>query len=238
MVDTATANTNLKTLHIKLACYFSCAAIVGVIVGYFTSPGDFPWTIKIIGFLWILVLLYIQAAYKENQRQIRIQSAESYYRNNPVSTRAAWDLAQVKLESYIDRNLDHIRWIFFIALAVILVGCGLVFLGVTQAFKNTSEVTPAILSSASGVITQFLGGTLLVLYRSTMQQAKDYVQILERINAVGMSVQILERQPDEESDLCELARIEMAQQVLANFASINSPAISHIVNKKTNEQSN
>jgi len=36
----------------------------------------------------------------------------------------------------------------------------------------------------------------MVIYRSTMSQAKTFVQVLEKINTVGMAVQILDSLPD------------------------------------------
>src|SRR6266851_229292 len=75
---------------------------------------------------------------------------------------------------------------------VMTVGFALIGIGAYQAFKNPDHFKASVLSSISGVVVSFIGGTFLVLYKSTMAQAKDYVTILERINAVGMSVQILE----------------------------------------------
>jgi hypothetical protein len=60
----------------------------------------------------------------------------------------------------------------------------------------------------------FIGGTFLVLHSATMSQAKDYVTILERINAVGMSMQILESLGDGDHDLKQETTAAIAQQLL------------------------
>src|SRR5437667_120375 len=78
-------------------------------------------------------------------------------------------------------------------LIVVVMGMGfaLIGIGAYRAFGDPDHFKASVLSSVSGVVVSFIGGTFLVLYKSTMAQAKDYVTILERINAVGMSVHIL-----------------------------------------------
>jgi hypothetical protein len=48
----------------------------------------------------------------------------------------------------------------------------------------------------AGVITEFIGATFLFIYRSAIQQAVDYSKSLERINSVGMAMQILDTMPN------------------------------------------
>jgi len=42
-----------------------------------------------------------------------------------------------------------------------------------------------------------IGVTFMVIYRSTMAQANQFMEVLERINTVGMAVQILDTIPNE-----------------------------------------
>lgn len=222
---------DLKNFNIILVFSLIISSILGCIVGFATSPGDIPWVLKIIGGLWVIVLLYLQTVFKERQRQARINNAEKYYRENPVSSKAAWDLSQIKLESYIDRNLEHVRWIFILAVLVIIAGCSIIFFGILLVYENSSQTTPAVIASVSGVITQLLGGTLLFLYKSTMQQAKEYVRILERINTVGMSVQMLEKHSGDDNVAKDSAFIDMAKQVISNFSITGPPTHNYNQNK-------
>lgn len=59
----------------------------------------------------------------------------------------------------------------------------------------------------------------MVLYKATMTQAKNYVTILERINAVGMSVQILGTINDNSNDLKDQTTAEVAKQLLSMYSS-------------------
>ena len=65
---------------------------------------------------------------------------------------------------------------------------------------------------------QFTGASFLVAYKSTFIQAKDYVYVLERINAAGMSLQILETVDSEHSEIREKARVEVSKELLKIYA--------------------
>ena len=54
-----------------------------------------------------------------------------------------------------------------------------------------------------------------------MAQAKDYVTILERINAVGMSVQILENIKNQDGNLKDKTTADVAIQLLMIYSHDN-----------------
>ena len=99
-----------------------------------------------------------------------------------------------------------------------VVGFVLIGLGVYQLYRNPEAFKPSVLAASCGVIVNFIGATFLVLYRSTMSQATEYVAILERINAVGMSVQILES-IDGDDKLKAQTTAEIAKQLLVLYSS-------------------
>ena len=47
------------------------------------------------------------------------------------------------------------------------------------------------MSVGAGIITEFIGATFMIIFRSTMQQASSYVNTLARIHSVGMAVQVV-----------------------------------------------
>ncbi|CAM3283640.1 hypothetical protein VIOR103205_15960 [Vibrio ordalii] len=148
---------------------------------------------------------------KKKERYVEV---EERVKSNPNETQAAWDLARIKLESYIDRNLRQVRSIYFLTLIVMLVGFSLIGFGIYTVILNHSDLYAGVLSCASGVLVNFLGATFLVIYKSTMTQASDYVSMLERINAVGMSVQVLEKLDSPDKDLKHRAMADLSQQLL------------------------
>jgi hypothetical protein len=69
----------------------------------------------------------------------------------------------------------------------------------------------------------FIGGSLLLIYRSILAQSKDYVTVLERINAVGMAVQVIASIPDSNEELKHNTTANLAKQLLSLYASSPLP---------------
>jgi hypothetical protein len=136
--------------------------------------------------------------------------------NRPQDSQKAWDLARVSLEGYIDQNRSQVRWIFWIVLFIMGVGFAFVGLGVWLVYQSAGSLAPAIVAASSGVISQFIGATFLLIFRSTIAQAREYVLILERINAVGMSINILESMAEPKRDN---ARSELIHGLLSMYGT-------------------
>lgn len=100
-----------------------------------------------------------------------------------------------------------------------IAGFALSCAGTLRAFSDPSAFKASVLSSISGIVVSFIGGTFLVLYKAIMAQAKGYVDILERINAVGMSVQILDTLDDDNPDLKDQTTADIAKQLLLMYSS-------------------
>ena len=171
----------------------------------------------IFGGILVLSVMAYQKSNEETQKENRIQEVEKRVQDNPKETQAAWELARVKLESYLNRNLNQVRSIFWLTAFVMIVGFSLISFGVYTVFTTPDSLKASIIATSSGLIVNFIGASFLVLYKSTMAQAKDYVTILERINAVGMSVQILETIEDDENGLKQKTTAEISKQLLALY---------------------
>jgi hypothetical protein len=144
----------------------------------------------------------------EQSRQTgqKIAQAESKLEAQPDKSKPAWDLARATLEQYFNRNLSQITAIFWLSVIVMLAGFGIIAWGIIweiyRAFNpqiNQPQGTlgPTAIAGLSGVITEFIGASFLFIYRSTIQQAVNYSMTLERINSVGMAMQILDTMPEE-----------------------------------------
>lgn len=131
------------------------------------------------------------------KNQQKIVEAESQLRENPESTKPAWDLARLTLEKYFDRNLTQVASIYDVSVRVLIAGFVVVLLGVVQGFWNPSQLGTAAITAGAGVLTEFIGATFLVIYRTALDQATRNLKTLERINSVGMAMQILETMPDK-----------------------------------------
>jgi len=180
---------------------------------------DVGTIVAVLGFFGLMLVFALQKSKEQVKEEKKVEAAEQRVKEHPRETQLAWDLARVKLESYLNRNLAQVRSIFFLTVVVMMVGFGLIGVGAYQAFKNPDHFKASVLSTVSGVVVSFIGGTFLVLYKATMAQAKDYVTILERINAVGMSVQILESLTDSDNNLKHETTAEIAKQLLHMYSA-------------------
>ena len=127
----------------------------------------------------------------------RLAIAESKAEAEPEKAKPAWDLASITLEAYFNQNLSQINYIFWLSVCVMIAGFAILIWGISQAIRSPDTFVPAAIASVAGVITEFIGATFLFVYRSTIQQASSYSRTLERMNSVGMAMQILDTMPDE-----------------------------------------
>ena len=161
----------------------------------------------------------------------RIAQAESKVEAEPEKAKPAWDLARATLEAYFNRNLSQITSIFWLSVVVMVIGFAIIVWGIIKAFQNPDVLGPAGIAAACGLITEFIGATFLFIYRSTIQQAIDYSQTLERINSVGMAMQILDTMPDQtkSDDLKSQTKATLVELLVrqAYGVSGNRPATDH-----------
>jgi hypothetical protein len=147
---------------------------------------------------------YSLAVTRSKAAQLRdevIKKLEVQVEKEPEKARPAWTLASEKLEAYLDRNLSQINYIFVATIVTMIVGFGFIGYGVMQSISNQGATSISLVSAVSGILTQFIGATFMAIYRSTMKQATSYMSVLERINSIGMAVQILDSITDDDQKL-------------------------------------
>jgi len=158
----------------------------------------------ILAFALIIVFSVI-SAYRElmqttdavKKSNEKIAEAESKLEANPEKAKPAWDLARITLESYFNRNVHQVTFIFWLSVISMIAGFLIIAWGISQVMISQNATALAWLTGLAGTITEFLGATFLYLYRSTIQQAMKNIRTLEHINSVGMAMQILDTIPDE-----------------------------------------
>lgn len=204
-----------QTVALQWLAYILMAVGVAIVLA--------PGSVRLAFFCGLAVPFVVRASMStkafDNRRaeELRrtVQKAQEAVQKEPERPKNVWDLSKAQLDEYIDRNLSQVKYIFAITIGVMAAGFGLVVWGVYLAYGNQLQV--AILTAVSGIITQTIGATFLFVYRSTVKQANDYVGTLERINAVGMAVSIVDLIPDK-GQVKAKARAELAKQILASHA--------------------
>ena len=169
----------------------------------------------LVGAIVAVAQALLQRRIEERTRE-KIDLAEEKVEREPNKAKPAWDLARVTLEAYFNRNLRQVSAIFWVSVVVMSMGFGIVIWGIKQALQSPSSPLVAVITGSSGIITEFIGATFLFIYKSTMRQALDYTKTLERINAVGMAMQILDTIPDEatSSDLKSITKAEVVKVLM------------------------
>jgi len=208
---------------IGTAMVFVVSAIIVVLVGKFLPyqrgiTEGIGGVLGVIGGVLALTIFAFQKAKEEEKRERHIEQVEKRFQDNPQETHTAWELARAKLETYLNRNLSQVRAIFWLTVFVMIVGFTLITVGISLIYRDPQALSASVLSAVSGVIVSFIGATFLTLYKSSMSQATTYVTILERINAVGMSVQILETIKQDDGTLKDQTTAEIAKQLLVMYS--------------------
>lgn len=169
------------------------------------------------GLIFLGIYAY-QITVEETEVKAEIQKVEDRIKENPNEPTVAWELARIKLENYLTRNLFQIQWIFILTVITMIAGFIIIGYGIMKAYEPNSQLNATIVTSICGILVEFIGATFLVIYKSTMNQAKDFVNVLERINAVGMSVQILDSISKNEIKLQDQTKADIAKQLLALYS--------------------
>ena len=105
----------------------------------------------------------------------------------------------------------HIRITFWCSIFAIIGGLFLIFkIIVTQDLDRDISILGAI----GGVIAEFIGGTLLLMYKSLISQLNENLKILERLNFVGIGIKILDTIESDDKEEVNSAKMKLAQQII------------------------
>jgi hypothetical protein len=159
-----------------------------------------------------------QDASTSGDRVGTIPADENTHKASPALVQPAWDVARGTLERYWARNLTQNAIIFITSVFVCLLGFAVMLWGVWAAIQHQASTGASIVAASAGAVTQLIGATFLILYRSTAQQALEFNRTLERINSVGMAWYILQTMSEttpKEQGAKDAARLALVLSVMA-----------------------
>lgn len=210
-----------STVQALVLSGLGCVLMIQFVFSPNHPPGELGWRFALfwIGLaVFLASALWVDGLRRRFRLENKIEEVEQRLQESPRQVRPVWELARAKLEDYLDRNLAQVQLIFLLTVAVSTAGFGLLAFGVFKAFSQPQSIAPAVLTAVSGIFVQFVGATYLAIHRSTMAQAGAYVDVLERINAVGMSVQILESIEGEDPADRNSVRTRLTQDLLTMYS--------------------
>jgi hypothetical protein len=160
----------------------------------------------LIGVLITLIGIIFLSFYKSRMAEARgyfeeLESKTNYWESNPA------ERARLKIQFYMHENLRQVRWIFWLTLVAMFLGFLIIIIGAILALDplaissdTSSAETSSIVTTLSGVIVEFIAATFLWVYRSTMKQAREYVNVLLRLNIINMSIEQTDKIKDVDGD--------------------------------------
>ncbi|WP_156924406.1 TRADD-N-associated membrane domain-containing protein [Derxia gummosa] len=122
----------------------------------------------------------------------KIDAAESKSKEGPENSKASWDVARLTLEKHFLQNIEQASLIYKLSLLSMIFGFGIIMFGVVLSYTQPANNNSGILAAVSGVVSQFIGATFLLLYKSSINRTETQMKMMERINSVGMAMQILD----------------------------------------------
>lgn len=188
-----------------------------------------PYALIFLFFSLTITILYpkyiIRRSEADSNLTKKLEMAELRVNENQDKVKPIWDVARFTLEKYINRNQQQINLIFSLSLVVMLVSFILIVIGICIAIWSPMSLSTAILTTGVGVITEFIGATFLIVFKSTLKQASDYSKTLERIATVGVAVQILDTLIDDSQNgnIKSNTKAEVVKLLIKNtFNAINN----------------
>jgi hypothetical protein len=158
-------------------------------------------------FFTLLILITACLVYYDARHQHASYTRNMHYHETLKTSKdvnESWANAQRKLESYYQHNLEQNNWTFRLSVIVMCIGFIIIYYGISRAINLNSKAIAsgvksvndgssliAIISTASGLIVNLIGGTFLSIYNSTLKQAIDYTTSLQKTSTVGTSLAIL-----------------------------------------------
>lgn len=141
----------------------------------------------------ILALLFEEEKTEIEEQQLteKKEKIKKLEEENPEKIKPVWDFAATELKEQMQIIRKQASNIYKIS--VIAIGMG--FLGLLASIyymltKESSNIT--LLATIASILTEFIGGTLMILYKTTILQLNENLKILERFNFVGMGIKILD----------------------------------------------
>jgi hypothetical protein len=207
-IGRVTKGITVRQVAIVIVMSFVGLSLASRWTGYFPIKPFFLVFGVIMSVGILILIIYYESKYYRRLRGIgsisrQIQSrkifedAEQRVKEEPEKIKPLWDLASIKLESYIDRNLKQVTYIFWLCTSVMIIGFIIIAFGIILAMQSPDKPLVSLITGVSGVVTELIGATFLFVYRSTMQQALSYTKTLERFNSAGMAMYILDSIPDD-----------------------------------------
>lgn len=131
-----------------------------------------------------------------------------------------WEEHFNRQQQYILVNLRQNQGVFLLAIAMIVFGLLLICIGLIWDFPHSDRPNQSLPVEGSwaaiiaGLFTQFVAGTILVVFKSVFQQTTEYYKSVERMASIGIAMNMLDALPTNSAELKTKILAEAANVVL------------------------
>lgn len=122
-----------------------------------------------------------------------------------------WKFSTWILEEYFKKNLSQVSHIFWLSVVVMFIGFLIIAWGTIRAINTPNSELASIIVTVSGVITELIGASFLLIFKSTMKQADSYTKTLDRMRSVGIATQMLDTITEQDN---------LKEKTKANFVKL------------------
>ncbi|KKP51667.1 MAG: hypothetical protein A2281_11245 [Bacteroidetes bacterium RIFOXYA12_FULL_38_20] len=138
---------------------------------------------------------------------------------NPEKINLKWDLANLTLQKYYNKNLIQVNNIYWISVISMIIGFLLITCILLLSILGGIDFKITEIGIIAGIITEFIGATFLFIYKSTINQALKYTRSLDEINKVGISIDIIQSIEASEinRDKIENAKIDISKILISKI---------------------
>jgi hypothetical protein len=191
----------------KAYAVLALVAIIFIILHYAKAISLAPWVLITLWLVAIfLILAFIGTDTEKAKAEVeRIEAIKRIYLGFPDSydDRPEYfdSLVKINIENlaaYYSLVKTHTSQSFKVSLAVSVVGFILIAIGLTIGFESDKKMIGYI-SSASGVLVEFISGVLFYLYNKTVRQLKEYHDSLIGVQNVLLSFKLIESTSDDKA---------------------------------------
>lgn len=179
---------------------------------------------KSLGTLLILlgVIFIFTSSIKEKKEEIKerkeIKEEKEEIKEkedkNPDKIRPVWEFAATEMKEQMSILRNQATNIYKVSRNIIIIG----FIGIVISFFYTLSginSNAALLSVIASILIEFIGATLMVIYKTTILQLNENLKILEKLNFVGMGIKILDTMnQDQQAEKLNETKCEIAKNLI------------------------
>lgn len=211
----------------SVAMFFGLVLLaIGVVMAFFRGILGIITPVAVLAAGIMLLVLAVVLTLKSERKAEEARREEVRAQLSPDSSTSKYfnrlvDINLENLSAYYITVKSHANKSFLTSLFVGLAGFILIGVGVALSFDTkTSNLTTAILSGGSGVLTEFISAVFFYLYNQTVRQMKGYHDSLLNVQNILLSFKLV----DESQEANKARMIEIMINYLVGAKIHESPA--------------